>query len=114
MNHCTLPVAGTNTHLTHDLKIPWSTQVPAMDGTTAQGKEGAFGSPGWSNDLIWESGEWCVLDTWAAPYNEELSSLKSFWHFFWETLNTGELFMVHMGKLRLTEEKQCAHGHTIR
>lgn len=74
----------------------------------------AYGSPGWSNDLIWEPGMLYVLDTWAVPYNEELSSLKRFWHFFWETLNTGELFMVHMGKLRLIEGKECAHGHTIR
>lgn len=56
----------------------------------------------------------CVLDIWAVPDNKKLSSLKSFWHFFWETLNTGTLFMVQMGKLRLIEGKECAHGHTIR
>lgn len=58
--------------------------------------------------MIWKPGMQYVLDAWAVPYNKKLSSLKS----FWETLNTGKLFMVQMGKLRLIERKECAHGRT--
>lgn len=42
------------------------------------------------------------------PHNEKLPSLKSFWHPFGETLHTGKLFIVQMGKPRSSEGKESA------
>ena len=95
-------------HLMHDLKTPglWTpARMLPLPGDIWEC---------WYNDVVWAPRMLYVLNICTVPCSEKLSSWKSFWCFFWETLNTGKLFMVQMGKRRLIEGKEFAHGHTIR
>lgn len=95
-------------HLTRDLKIP-GLRMPARM-VPLPGGIWEF----WYDNVIWAPGTLYVLNTCTFPCSEKPASLKSFWCFFRETLNTGKLPTVQMGKRRLAEGKEFAHGHTIR